>query len=130
MRLLTTFMLAAAATLAVGCAPATGGLGTEAGPTSLPPGVALLESHESRCAGTVHISEDSVASDGLRGVFFVDPGQNATYRLLGNEVQWACIGEDYRDLSRMECPQGSTHVRVTRASEASEERGMLFECYG
>jgi hypothetical protein len=58
---------------------------------------------------------------------FVDPGQNATYRLEDDDVKWACIDRNDRDFDAFECPGRATHVRITRAVAGG---ALLVECYG
>ena len=117
--------------LLAACATTTAGLGDEAGNTSLPSGLRLLDSDESSCDGTVQIADEMIDSrdSGLEEEFFVEPGENATFELDAryDEIEWACIGGDSSDVDSMRCPDGTSHVRVTRATSGGE---LLFECYG
>ena len=107
----------------------------EPGTTDLPTGAALLETEQEECEGTVQV-----------GNVTVNPGENATLRVTGDEIEWACLvadddyyvaDDDYddddarvveaRDVEETQCPDGTTHVRVTRASTGDE---FIFECYG
>lgn len=112
-----------------GCTATTPGIGQETGNTGLPSGLRLLGSDERQCEGTVQVGDESLAGDGLGADFFVEPGQNATFefRDRGEDVEWACDGGASRDIERMSCPEGATHVRITRASVGDE---LLLECYG
>ena len=110
-----------------GCATTTGGLGDETGQVRLPSGLALEGSAEEHCGGTLHVSEDSVAGRAQRDAFFVDPGENATFRLARKNVEWACIRGDDRRFERNSCPEGADYVRFTRAIDGGR---VLIECYG
>jgi hypothetical protein len=114
-----------------GCVMTTPGLGDEAGNTTLPSGLTLLDSDESECEGTVQVGDELIEDDseGLDSELFVEPGENATFELEddSDEIEWACVGEDSSDADTMRCPQGSSYVRITRATAGDE---LLFECYG
>lgn len=110
-----------------GCAVSAGGLGKEAGPVSLPAGMTLTGSRETDCQGTLHVGEDSVENRGMQKEFYVDPGENAAFRLRQSRVEWACISDRSREFDRFTCPQRSSYVRITRASGND---GMLLECFG
>ena len=117
--------------LLAGCVVTTPGLGDEAGTTSLPSGLALLDSDEGECEGTVQVGDEMIEDDGegLQSELFVEPGENATFELEEgyDEIEWACVGGDSPDVDSMRCPEGATHVRITRATAGDE---LLFECYG
>jgi hypothetical protein len=104
-----------------GCAVSTG-----ADPTGarLPTGVTLLESDRNTCAGVVHVDEHSVSS--TREIV-VRPGQNASFRVGGEQIQWTCIGEANADDDRLQCPDRTTYVRITRPAAGQD---FLVECYG
>lgn len=131
-KLLVNCGMALSVVLIAGCVVTSPGLGEEAGNATLPSGVSLLGSDEDDCDGALQVSEDGIdgEGDGLDDSFVVEAGENATFRLDGDdeEIEWACIGEDGdTDEERTECPDGATHVRVTRAASGSE---LLVECYG
>lgn len=116
-----------------GCAvePFTPGLGEESGSADLS-GLTLLESDEADCDGMVQVDSDPLEDDGdgLGGEFFVQAGQNTVFELDDDEedMDWACVSEDGdSDVETLECPDGATHVRITRAGDGGE---VLFECYG
>ena len=130
-KLLTSCGLLLALSLLAGCAATTPGLGDQAGTTSLPSGLTLLDSDEGECDGTVQVGGDTIEDDGdgLQAELFVDPGENATFELEEDyeEIEWACVGGDSPEVDSMRCPRGATHVRITRAAAGGE---LLFECYG
>lgn len=117
--------------LFAGCEGTMPGLGESAGNASLPSGLRLLESDESECDGTLQVSEGGISdSDAFEAEMFVEPGQNATFEFEdGNDnVRWACVGGDASpEVETMNCPDDTSHVRITRASSGGE---LLFECYG
>lgn len=119
----------AAATLLVagGCATTAGGLGDESGPERLPTGIVFLDSVERECTGTLHVGEDGIVSAELRDEVFVDPGQNATFRVRNNSLDWACIQGDERTFGEATCPRDTSHVRFTRALDGES---LLVECFG
>ncbi len=120
------YMLICCSTLAVlllnGCVSTNAGLGeTVRGPgtTALPSGLRLLESEQEACEGTVQIG-------GASGLY-VQPGQNATFRVAGGEIVWSCLAGTSSDTEKTSCPDTTTHVRLTRSGIDEE---LLFECYG
>jgi hypothetical protein len=116
--------------LLAACVATAPGLGDEAGSTTLPSGLTLLDSDESRCDGTVQVADETFEDGGgLDDRQFVEPGENATFTLSPryDEIEWACVGQGSSDVDSMRCPRGTSHVRVTRATTGGE---ILFECYG
>lgn len=117
--------------LLAACAATVPGLGDDAGSTTLPSGLTLLDSDESRCDGTVQVASEMIddGREGLRNQYFVEPGENATFELAEryDEIEWACVGQGSPDVDSMRCPRGTSHVRITRATTGGE---LLFECYG
>lgn len=131
-KLLVSCAVALAVALIAGCATTTPGLGDDAGNAILPSGVTLLDSDEDECDGTLQVSEEGIdgEGEGLEDEFFVQAGENATFELDGadEEIDWACVDEDGdSDEESMECPDGASHVRITRATSGGE---LLIECYG
>ena len=130
-KLLTSCGFLLALSLLTGCAATTPGLGDQAGNTSLPSGLTLLDSDEGECDATVQVGGDTIEDDGdgLQAELFVEPGENATFQLEDEyeEIEWACVGGDSPEVESMRCPSGATHVRITRATDGGE---LLFECYG
>lgn len=129
-KLMTTCGLLVPLSLLAACAATTPGLGDEAGNTTLPSGLELLDSDEGSCDGTVQVADEMVeGSAGLEREYFVEPGENATFELdeRYDEIEWACIGSGSSDVDSMRCPRGTGYVRITRATSGGE---LLFECYG
>ena len=122
--------LAAFAVLSAGCATTTT-TDEDARAARLPTGVTLLESDRSECAGSVAIDERLV-SGARRADLVIQPGQNAVFEIDADDendvdIDWTCVGTSDTDEETVECPDETSHVRVTRASTGDE---FLFECYG
>jgi hypothetical protein len=103
------------------------GLGQEAGTTELPLGLALLNSTESDCDDSVHVDSSAVAGGRLGPQVFVEPGENASFRISQTSVVWACTEDDSSDFHQLDCAEGATHLRVTRAVDGGD---VLLECFG
>lgn len=121
--------MAAFAMLAAGCATTT--TGDDARTARLPTGVTLLESDRSDCAGTVTIDEGSIAGTRTEDLV-VQRGQNAIFEVDADEdedveIDWACVGTATAERERVECPEETSHVRITREASGNE---FLLECYG
>ncbi len=105
-----------------GCAVTS--TGTDATGARLPTGVTLLESDSNRCEGVVHVDEDSVSSS---REIVVRQGQNTSFKAGADQIAWTCIGTSTADQGRLQCPDRTTHVRITRATTGDQ---FLVECYG
>lgn len=121
---LTTF-----AALAAGCATVT--TDDDARDARLPTGVTLLDSDRNDCAGTVAIDERSIGSSRNEDLV-IQRGQNATFEVEADEdddveIEWTCVGDADANRDSVQCPEETSHVRITRATTGSE---FLFECYG
>jgi hypothetical protein len=122
--------LAAFAVLAAGCATTTA-TDEDARAARLPTGVTLLDSDRNECAGSVAIDETSIAS-ARRADLVIQRGQNAVFEIDVDdnedvEIEWTCVGAADTDRETVECPDETSHVRITRASTGNE---FLLECYG
>ena len=122
--------LAAFAVLAAGCATTTT-TDEDARSARLPTGVTLLDSDRNECAGSVAIDESSIAS-ARRADLVIQRGQYAVFEIDADdnddvEIDWTCVGVADADNNTAECPEETTHVRITRASTGDE---FLLECYG
>jgi hypothetical protein len=122
--------LAAFSVLGAGCATITT-TDEDARSARLPTGVTLLESDRNECAGSVAIDERLVAGS-RRADLVVQRGQNAVFEIDADddddvEIDWTCVGAADTDEETVECPDETSHVRITRASTGNE---FLFECYG
>lgn len=122
--------LAAFAVLGTGCAVTTT-TDEDARSARLPTGVTLLESDRNQCAGSVAIDERSIAGS-RRADLVVQRGQNAVFEIDVDddddvEIEWTCVGAADTERETAECPDETSHVRITRASTGDE---FLLECYG
>jgi hypothetical protein len=123
-------LVALLAVLGAGCATTTSN-DDDARSARLPTGVTLLESDRNECAGAVTIDETSVAN-ARRADLVIQRGQNATFEVDADrdddvEIEWTCVGSSDTDRESVECPEETSHVRVTRASTGND---FLLECYG
>jgi hypothetical protein len=112
-----------------GCVIATSG--DDARNARLPIGVTLLDSDRGVCAGTVAIDDSSIAT-AQTSALVIQRGQNATFPVDADydddvEVDWTCVGSASTVEHSAECPDDTSHVRVTRDLTGSE---FLLECYG
>lgn len=128
-RLQSGFFLAAVATLVTGCALTTT-TDDDGRAARLPTGVTLLESDRSECEGTVTIDERSIGN-ARRSDLVIQPGENATFEVDDDqddrEIDWMCVGSSDTERDTVDCPDATSHVRVTRAATGDE---FLFECFG
>jgi hypothetical protein len=122
--------LTAFATLSAGCAFTTT-TDDDARTARLPTGVTLLESDREECEGAVAIDERAIASS-RREDLVIQVGQNATFEVDVDddddvEIEWTCVGTAAANTNTLECPEQTSHVRITRATTGDE---FLLECYG
>jgi hypothetical protein len=97
----------------------------------VPTGVTLLESDRNECEGAVAIDERAIASS-RREDLVIQRGQNATFEVDFDddedvEIDWTCVGAASAETNTAECPDDTSHVRITRATTGDE---FLLECYG
>ena len=123
--------LAAVAAFSSGCA-VTSEQDASARPQRLPTGVTLLDSDRKECDGSVAIDERAVNS-ARRTDLVVQRGQNAIIEVGANsddddvEIDWTCVGSASAARNTAECPEDTSHVRITRDSTGDD---FLLECYG
>ena len=123
--------LAAVAGFASGCA-VTSETDANARPVRLPTGVTLLDSDRHQCDGSVAIDERAV-SNTRRSDPVVQRGQNAIIEVDADadddnvELGWTCVGSASAARNTAECPEDTSHVRITRESTGDD---FLIECYG
>jgi hypothetical protein len=122
--------LAAVATFAAGCA-STSANDASARPQRLPTGVTLLDSDRKECDGSVAVDERAV-SKARRSDLVLQRGQNAIIEVDANanddvEIGWTCVGSERTARNTAECPDETSHVRITRDSTGDD---FLIECYG
>jgi hypothetical protein len=128
-RPLGLILLAASAVLGAGCAMTTTTDDDRA--ARLPTGITLLESDRNECDGSVAIDESVVANAG-RADLVIQGGATATFAIDADadedvEIEWTCVGESDTERDSAECPEQTSHQRITRASTGDE---FLLECYG
>jgi hypothetical protein len=113
---------------AAGCATVDSGSQTSRY-ARLPTGVTLLETESGRCAGTVQVREERNGRTS-NSELVLKAGENATFAVDiddGDELEWSCVGEE-RSVSReVDCPDATSHVRITRRAEGSD---LALECFG
>ncbi len=123
--------LTAFAVLGAGCA--TTGTNEDPRAARLPTGVTLLESDRNQCEGSVAIDERAAAS-ARRSDLVIQRGQNAVIEIDEDfadnddvEIGWTCVGSADTDRNTAECPEETSHVRITRDATGDD---FLLECYG
>jgi hypothetical protein len=121
--------IAAFAVLGAGCVTTT--TNEDARTTRLPTGVTLLDSDRNSCAGSVSIDERSIES-ARRSDLVIQRGQNAVFMIDADdaddvEIDWTCVGSANADRETAECPDDTSHVRITRETTGND---FLLECYG
>ena len=122
--------MAAVAMLAAGCASISDNDEQDARSARLPTGVTLLDSNREECGGSVAI-DDSAIKSSRREDLVIARGQNATFEVDADSdddvaIEWTCVGSAKTERERIECPEDTSWVRVTRATGDD----FLFECYG
>jgi hypothetical protein len=122
--------LTACAVLGTGCAMTTT-TDEDARSARLPTGVTLLDSDRNECEGAVAIDERSIGN-ARRSDLVIQRGQNATFEVDADddddvEIDWTCVGAANADQETADCPDQTSHIRITRASTGDE---FLLECYG
>jgi hypothetical protein len=122
--------LTAFAVLGTGCAM-TQRADNDERTAQLPTGVTLLESDRNECEGSVALDESVVAS-ARRADLVVQRGSNATFEIDADndeevEIEWTCVGSSDTERNTAECPEETSHVRITRASTGDD---FVLECYG
>jgi len=121
--------MAAFAVLAAGCAT-TSENEQDARSARLPTGVTLLDSNREECGGSVAI-DDSAIKSSRREDLVIARGQNATFEVDADSdddvaIEWTCVGSAKTERERIECPEDTSWVRISRATGDD----FLFECYG
>ena len=121
--------LTAFVVLGTGCV--TTATNEDARTARLPTGVTLLDSDSNRCSGSVAIDERSIAS-ARRSDLVIQRGQNATFTVDADaqddvEIDWTCVGSANAERETAECPDDTSHVRITREATGDD---FLLECYG
>jgi hypothetical protein len=108
-----------------GCTLAS--VGENADAARLPTGVTLLKSNDEKCAGTVQLDDESRSGRSGGPALLVREGENATLRVNDDIAGWTCVGDSSAQRESIECPQDTTHLRITRSAIGED---FLLECYG
>jgi hypothetical protein len=128
-KVLSYAFVLAALTAGAGCATSNPGGGETSRYSRLPTGVTLLDTDAGRCAGSVQVREEQSGRT-RESELLLEPGENATFEVDvddGDELDWSCIGDSRSVSARVDCPDDTSHVRITRRAEGSE---IALECYG
>jgi hypothetical protein len=116
-------------TAAAGCTTVGSGGGQSPRYARLPTGLTLLDTDSARCAGSVQVREEQ-AGRTHESELVLKPGENATFTVDvadGDELEWSCVGEERSVSSEVDCPDATSHVRITRRAEGAD---LALECYG
>jgi hypothetical protein len=122
-------ILAAALAAAAGCTSLDSGGGQSPRYARLPTGLTLLDTDTGRCTGSVQVREEENGRT-RESELVLRPGENATFTVDvddGDELAWSCVGESRSESSEVDCPDATSHVRITRRVEGAD---LALECYG
>lgn len=114
---------------AAGCTTLDSGGGQTSRYARLPTGVTLLDTDSGRCSGAVQVREEQGGRT-RDSELLLKPGENATFAIDvsdGDELEWSCIGEERSVRSEVDCPDATSHVRITRRAEGAD---LTLECFG
>jgi hypothetical protein len=121
-----TLIFAALAVIA-GCA--TSSPTANARYARLPTGVTLLDTDSGRCSGSVQVREEQSGRFHDQELV-LQPGENATFPVDvrdGDRLEWSCIGDTRSVSTHIDCPDATSHVRISRRAEGPD---LTLECYG
>lgn len=90
--------------------------------SGLPYGATLLGSGDAQCQGALVAS--GIGRDGSE-VHGIREGDEQVLRVADQRVPWACLGPSSARADIMECPNGTTDVRISHEGNVAR-----FECYG
>lgn len=90
--------------------------------SGLPSGATLLGSGDTECQGALLAS--GFGRDGT-DVYGIREGEEQVLEVSDLSVPWACLGSRSARADVMECPSGTTDVRI-----AHEGNVVRFECFG
>jgi len=97
----------------------------------LPTGATLLDSHRATCGGTVEVDERTANGHNRGTGIVLKRGQNATFDYdpsdKDDRIAWSCVGDVRTEPKSVDCPDATSHLRISRAAEGSD---LLLECYG
>ena len=124
-------LFGAALVVIAGCASSGSNVSESSRYARLPTGATLLDSHRSMCAGVLEVDERSASGRSLGNGIALRRGQNATFSYdaadSDDRISYSCVGDVRSDAKRIDCPNATSHVRISRAAEGDD---TLFECYG
>jgi hypothetical protein len=123
-----SYIVVAALAAAAGCTTVDSGGGT-ARYARLPTGLTLLDTDTGRCTGSVQVREEENGRT-RESELVLQPGENATFAVDvadGDELEWSCVGDARSVSSEVDCPDATSHVRITRRAEGAD---LALECYG
>lgn len=86
---------------------------------ALPTGVTLLGSGSGECDGAIEVGTDPEV--------IVASGESTTLAVDAVDLDWACEAGAPQAGGNFSCPDGTTHLRVTR-DQGEEE--FTLECFG
>lgn len=89
--------------------------------SGLPHDAQVLKSDDTECDGVLMASGLKSDETAER----VKEGDERTFKVQGQNVPWTCLGEEGSRSGTMECPEQTTHVRITHEGNVAK-----FECYG
>ncbi len=90
--------------------------------SQLPSAATLLGSGDTECRGALLAS--GIGRDG-DDVHSIAPGEARIFRVARQNVPWACLDATTARSNVMECPRGTTDVRISHEGTVAR-----FECYG
>jgi hypothetical protein len=99
----------------------------------LPTGVTLLGSDRDECGGIIQVREERSTGQSRGAELVLRQGQNATFEIdedansNDDEIEWTCIGESSSSTDSVDCPDDTSHVRITRSAQGED---FLLECFG
>lgn len=88
----------------------------------LPYGATLLRAVDTECQGTLVASGLGRDGDDVHGIRL---DEEQVFRVADQSVPWACLAARSARSDVMECPDGTTDVRISHDGNVAR-----FECYG
>ena len=115
--------------LMTGCAMLGSEVDEDSRYAQLPTGVTLLDTESDECDGIVQVAERTSLGRSRGGDLVLRQGQNATFEIDPDDdyVEWSCIGDSGTDRDEVDCPDETSHVRISREAEGDN---FVLECYG
>jgi hypothetical protein len=88
----------------------------------LPTGATLLRADDTACQGALLASGLGRNADDVHGI---RSGDQEVFSVADTSVPWACLSESTARAGVMQCPNGTTDVRISHDGNVAR-----FECYG